>query len=217
MFASSLVIQGNCCPTRRSSGTATKSRGRPLSLGVRRRKLAIVSPVQPYALPEHALLGRYAHSGAYTDCYVAEVARSVSHAEYVEAFYTTAVFKIERLLLAWFVSKPSTDVQATQLAAGMLNSFAAWNVEARSANQLLMCDFKGRTRSWLMVAPVQSGGVATTRLYFGSAIVPILDKVSGQASPGVAFRALVGFHKLYSTVLLHAARSRLARSTPTEQ
>jgi demethoxyubiquinone hydroxylase (CLK1/Coq7/Cat5 family) len=24
-----------------------------------------VSPIQPYALPEHALLGRYAHGGAY--------------------------------------------------------------------------------------------------------------------------------------------------------
>ena len=175
-----------------------------------------MSPIQPYALPEHALLGRYAH-GAYTDCYAAEVPTSVSHAEYVEAFYTTAVFKLERLLLAWFVSKPSSDAQARQLAAGELNTFAAWGVEERSVNQLLMSDFKGRTRSWLMVAPVQSGGAATTRLYFGSAVVPIVNKASGQARLGFAFRALLGFHKLYSRVLLRAACSRLARSRLTQQ
>ena len=47
-------------------------------------------------LPSNALLNRYLASGAYADCYVTEVTRRVSHAEYVEAFYTTAVFKLER-------------------------------------------------------------------------------------------------------------------------
>jgi hypothetical protein len=171
-----------------------------------------VSPIQPYALPEHALLGRYAHGGAYTDCYATEIPGSISHAEYVEAFYTTAVFKLERLLLAWFVSKPSSDAQARQLAVGECNAFSAWSVEARSLDQLLMRDFKNRTRSWLMVAPVQGGAAATTRLYFGSAVVPIVDKVSGRAELGSSYRALLGFHKLYSKVLLRAARLRLARS-----
>jgi hypothetical protein len=173
-------------------------------------------PIQPVALPQHALLGKYTHDGAHTDCYTTEIHGSVSHAEYVEAFYTTAVFKLERLLLAWFVSKPSSDAQAKQLAAGELNSFAAWGVEERSVNQLLMCDFKGRTCSWLMVVPVQSSGAATTRLYFGSAVVPIVNKASGQARLGFAFRALLGFHKLYSKVLLRAASSRLARSRGTQ-
>ena len=45
-----------------------------------------------------ALLRKYLHRGAYVDCYVTEVARPVSHSEYVEAFYTTVVFKVERLL-----------------------------------------------------------------------------------------------------------------------
>ena len=173
--------------------------------------------IQPFALPQHALLGKYAHDGAYTDCYTTEIPACVSHAEYVEAFYTTAVFKLERLLLAWFVSKPSSDAQAKQLAVGELDSFAAWGVEERSVNQLLMRDFKGRTRSWLMVAPVQSSGAATTRLYFGSAVVPMVDKASGQAQLGFAFSALLGFHKLYSRVLLRAACSRLARSRSTQQ
>jgi hypothetical protein len=34
---------------------------------------------------------------------------------------------------------------------------------------------------------------------------------------GFAFRALLGFHKLYSRVLLRAAVARLARSAPAER
>ena len=51
-----------------------------------------------------------------------------------------------------------------------------------------------------------------TRLYFGSAVVPVRDRVSGQPRMGFVFQALLGFHKLYSRVLLGAARSRLART-----
>ena len=169
--------------------------------------------IRTHPLPEHALLRKYANGNAYTDCYITDIPAPVSHAAYVEAFYTTAVFKLERLLLAWFVSRPSSDAQARRLAVGELNSFAAWNVEARSVDQLLMCDFQGRTRSWLMVAPVQSGGSTTTRLYFGSAVVPPVNKATGQAGLGIVFRALLGFHKVYSRVLLSSASSRLARST----
>jgi hypothetical protein len=128
----------------------------------------------------------------------------------VEAFYTTAVFKLERLLLSWLIARPSTDVQARELASGHLTSFAAWNVEARETNQVLLSDFQGRTCSWLMSAP--SSGGRSTMLYFGSAVVPIVDQRSGQRRMGLAFQALLGFHKLYSRVLLRAAVGRLARS-----
>ena len=93
-----------------------------------------MSSVQVWVLPQQALLAKYAQGGNYTDCYAAEVARPVSLAEYVEAFYTTALFKLERLLLAWFTSKPSSDAQAKELASGALGAFAAWRVEERSAN-----------------------------------------------------------------------------------
>jgi hypothetical protein len=169
-----------------------------------------MSSIQACALPDQALLTRYARDGAYTDCYATDIARPVSHAEYVEAFYTGALFKLERLLLAWLVAKPSTDAQAKELASGLLDTFAAWDVEERSINQLLMCDFRGRTRSWLMVAPADSGGSVFTRLYFGSAVVPTPDRSSGRATLGFTFNALLGFHKLYSRALLSAARSRLA-------
>lgn len=145
--------------------------------------------------------------GAYTDCYVTEIARTVSLPEYVEAFYTTPIFKLERLILKWSVSKPSTDAEARHLAHGATDAFAAWSVEVRASDQLLLCDFLRRTRSWLMVSAIDSYG-SGTRLYFGSAIVPVRSR-SGQTTLGFAFNSLLGFHKLYSRALLRAARSRL--------
>lgn len=169
-----------------------------------------MTSVQPCELPEGALLRKYRDDGAYADCYVADVAGSCSQAAFVEAFYTTALFKVERLVLAWLLARPSTDIQAKQLAEGRVDSFAAWRVEGRAADQLLLADFTGRTKSWLMVAPVP-GAVpeASTRLYFGSAVVPRRHAKSGRRSMGVAFHALLGFHRLYSRLLLQAARSRI--------
>jgi hypothetical protein len=131
----------------------------------------------------------------------------VSCAEYVEAFYTTSVFKLERAILGTVVSRPSTDAEARQLANGERATFAAWTEEARSPDQLLLADFSGRTRSWLMVVPSAAGG---TLLYFGSAVVPMRNRASGRASLGPLFGTLLGFHKLYSRALLLSARSRLA-------
>ena len=160
-------------------------------------------------LPSDSLLNRYLLSGAFADCYVTEVARSVSHAEFVEAFYTTVVFKLERLILRIVVSRPSTDAQARQLARAERTSFAAWSVEDRSCNQVLPSDFSGRTRSWLKVAPSSNN---STRLYFGSAVIPVHSEKTGHASLDPAFSALLGFHKLYSRVLLRAARLHLSRN-----
>jgi len=160
-------------------------------------------------LPAEALLNRYRTGGNFADCYVTEIPRTISHAEFVEAFYTTAVFKLERILLRLFLSRPSTDLQAAGLARGELDAFAAWAVEGRAPDQLLLADIGGRTRSWLMVAPAP--GSVGTRLYFGSAVVPRRSGRAGKPDLGPLFSALLGFHKLYSRILLRAARSRLAR------
>jgi len=114
-------------------------------------------------------------------------------------------------LLDWLVSKPYTDVQAKALAADEVDSFAAWHVEGRTGEQLLMCDFQQRTRSWLMSVEIDVVGNGGTRLYFGSAVVPIENARSGQKRMGAAFGALLGFHRLYSRVLLHAAAARATR------
>jgi hypothetical protein len=127
----------------------------------------------------------------------------------VTAFYTTPVFKLERLILKIAVSRPSTDAQVKQLAAGSIDAFAAWYVEARTENQLLLSDFSCRTRSWLMVVPAANASCTRTRLYFGSAVVPAENPGTGRLTLGLGFRALLGFHRLYSGVLLYAAKSRL--------
>lgn len=160
-------------------------------------------------LPDGALLGRYAINGGYTDCYATDVSAAVSQAQYVSAFYTTPLFKLERVILKVALSMPSTDSQAEQLAEGAINAFAAWRVEDRTENQLLLTDFRGRTRSWLMVAPITVEGGVRTRLYFGSAVVPVKNAGNGKPAMGLGFRLLLGFHKLYSVALLRAARARL--------
>ena len=159
----------------------------------------------PCRLPDHALLYRYAKEGAYTDCYTARIPKSVSQGDFVTAFYTTWLFNIERLILRWAVSRPSTDAEARQLAIGERRSFAAWTVEDRSESQLLLCDLYGRTRSWLMTVP-QEGG---TQLYFGSAVLPVRNSTATQPTMGFQFKVLLGFHRLYSRGLLRAATKRL--------
>jgi hypothetical protein len=171
-----------------------------------------MNAIQPSELPQEALLARYKQEGAYTDCYSVAVPHVISHAEYVEAFYTTALFKTERLILRLLVSKPSTDLQAMQLAGGEATAFSAWNVEGRAKNQLLLCDFLGHTRSWLMTSAIDDGNLTGTRFYFGSAVVPKINAVSGQATFGVAFHALQRFHIAYSKALLRSAASRLLRA-----
>ena len=168
-----------------------------------------MSTIQPAELPREALLNKYRREGAYTDCYVMDVAGAVPQAAYVEAFYTTALFKAERLILSLFAAKPSSDAQVKQLASGEITDFAAWSVEGRCANQLLLCDYLGRTRSWLMIDSVTSNDGPATRLYFGSAVVPARNRKTGKGEMGLIFRALLGFHKLYSVALLRAAVSRL--------
>lgn len=161
-------------------------------------------------LPETALLRKYQGASAYVDCYCAEVPAAVSHAEFVEAFYTTNLFKVERAILKCLAALPSTDVQAQSLAAGGASTFAAWRVESRRDNQLLMADLLGRTRSWLMTTPAASRSAEhRTLLYFGSAVVPKVDARTGAATMGFAFYALGGFHRLYSRLLLGAACHRL--------
>jgi len=168
-----------------------------------------LSSIQPCSLPGNALLNAYRTSGAYTDCYATDFDAAVSHQQFVSAFYTTPLFKLERVILKWAVSRPSTDAEAQQLAAGTVDAFAAWHVEKRAENQLLMCDLHGRTRSWLMVAPLKTDRGPATRLYFGSAVVPANSAATGQPTLELGFRALMGFHKMYSKALLSAARSRL--------
>jgi hypothetical protein len=164
--------------------------------------------VQTCALPEVALLQQYANGRHYTDCFCLDVGGRVSLEQYVFAFYTGGVFRLERLILRWIAGKPSTDAQAQEIAAGLSEEFAAWDLESRTDRQLLLRDFRGRTRSWFMV---QDTNGQTTRLFFGSAVVAAADP-AGKARPRFAYRALLPLHRVYSKVLLAGARRQLKRS-----
>lgn len=169
--------------------------------------------IQTSPAPANALIHKYTSMpGAYVDCYSTEIPKQISFPEYLFAFYTTPLFKVERLILKLFVRKSSTDEDARQLADGLRDSFAAWTVEARAEDQILMCDFAGSTRSWLMTLPTEHG----TRLYFGSVVVPHRTSKSGKPSLGFFFKALLGFHKVYSVSLLSSARAKLQSLEPQE-
>jgi len=170
-----------------------------------------MSSIQAGELPDGALLEQYAHTGAYTDCYWIDIPRPVTLAAYVSAFYTTPLFKVERRLLSLIAGKHSTDADVHELALGQRQNFSAWSVEGRTGDQLLLRDFLGRTRSWLMVRVTDTATSSSTRLYFGSAVVPRSSSPPGKASFGVAFHALYHFHCLYAKALLRAAHGRLGR------
>lgn len=165
--------------------------------------------IKACSMPDNALLNAYIEGGHYTDCYTTVINGSVSHAEYVFAFYTTSLFKLERIILKYLISKPSSDTEAKQLATGAIYTFAAWTVESRTKDQLLMCDFQGNTRSWFMLEPLHIGDSPKTRLYFGSAIVAHHNPRTGITSIGLGFKALLWVHKLYSRALLYSAQQRL--------
>lgn len=171
-----------------------------------------ITVIQTGKLPDGALLERYEQQEAYTDCYYMELPGHISHSEYVEAFYTSSLFKAERAILAIIAARQSTDEQAREMANGMRETFSSWSVEGRTENQLLLCDhLGGRTRSWLMSAVTDGDNGSKTRLYFGSAVVPLSISASGKKSFGFGFHALLGFHRLYSRALMRSMLSRLSK------
>ena len=166
-------------------------------------------PIRKCPVPADTILEAYSMKGAYADCYQTQVPGRVAFSEFVFAFYTTPLFKLERWILKLTVAKPSTDIQARQVAEGVISEFAAWHVEDRRENELLMCDFRGQTRSWLMVVPVKTVNGDRTQLYFGSAVLPIRNAKTGGLAPGSTYQILLGFHKVYSILLLYSSGQRI--------
>jgi hypothetical protein len=157
-------------------------------------------------LPPGALLQRHRADGAFTDSYRCTVPGRVGLADFVAAFYTTPLFRLERVVLA-LAGAPSRDGEARALGEGRGERFAVWRVEARADGQLLLAERTGRTRSWLMVEPDADG--SDTVLRFGSALLPRTDPATGQPRFGALFQALLGLHDRYSRALLAAAARRV--------
>jgi hypothetical protein len=167
-------------------------------------------------IPDDALLKTYRGGphperwGTYADCFAVTIDREIGLIDFVFAFYTSPVFRIESFLLRLLLGTSASKADARAVAGGTSQAFSAWYVGQRTATQLLMCDRYERTRSWFCVAPAAGGG---TRLQFGSAVAAKRDKKTGAAALGGGVHFLLWFHILYSQVLLRAAKFNLrARS-----
>jgi hypothetical protein len=163
-------------------------------------------------VPDDALLKTYRGGvkperwGSYADCFAVTIDREVDLTEFVFAFYTSPVFRIEGFLLHLLLGASSSKAEARAVAGGTSGTFSAWYVGQRTPTQLLMCDRYERTRSWFCVAPAAGGG---TRLQFGSAVAAERDEKTGAPAMDGGFHFLLWFHILYSRVLLRAAKLNL--------
>ena len=145
--------------------------------------------------PPQSLIAPFAVAeGHYADAFVTSATQGVAFAEYVEAFYTTRLFKLERLVLS-LIGARSTDAEARELAKGLRERFAAWDVAGRGEDEILMRQRGGPTKSWL--------ALREGKLWFGSVVVPVERR--GRLTLGPVFHSLVGAHKVYSRLLLSAA------------
>ena len=153
-------------------------------------------------LPSGALLESYRAEGGYVDCFVSDVSPAVDLAGLITEFYSSIAFRPERWMLGVLLGKWAGNADVVRFAAGQTQRFSAWTVESRRSDEILLCDYRGKTRSWLKVASIHGG----TRLYFGTAVVP-----AKRRADKAAFTLLLGFHRWYSRILLSGAVRRLNR------
>ncbi|MFT5798843.1 MAG: hypothetical protein ACI84R_002912 [Candidatus Azotimanducaceae bacterium] len=147
-------------------------------------------------------------TGYYTDCFSIRLDQTVTLPEFINAFYTTPLFRLERLLLSLTVKGRMKDADVTALSRGEADRLAIWQVEVRNECEILLS--AGRTKSWLMVAP-DAGGTDETQLFFGSVVVPEPPKREGDAPRlGPVFDSLLSAHQIYSRLLLSSAAQRLS-------
>ena len=154
--------------------------------------------------------------GNYGDCFSVAVERVVPLADFVFAFYTSRLFRIERSILRVLAGARADNADARALAQGSATTYSVWYAGERTATQLLMCDRYERTRSWFRVVPLDGD---RTLLQFGSAVAAAPENAApgkaahGKAAkvspPSAGFRVLLRFHILYSQLLLSAARAGL--------
>ncbi len=137
----------------------------------------------------------------YRDCFMRREAGVVTLEQLIERFYCSWAFRPERIALG-LIGRGASSENARALARGEVESFAAWNVVERHESEILLQDFSGATASWLAVRPGSDGGTAPssssgavgqTELLFGSWV--------GEADKPLV-KALMGFHRAYSRVLL---------------
>jgi len=124
---------------------------------------------------------------------------------FINAFFNSWLFRIERLILKLTLKKPATDQDITKLANGMSNTMTAWRIEQRDDNQILLEVPDTPIRTWLM----REDAGDHTNLYFGIAILPMRTDKNGKPAMSHISIVLMGFHQLYARALLYLAKRAL--------
>ncbi len=157
-----------------------------------------MTKVTALPLPSDSLMQTYAaRDDCFTDCYGAMIGPDRGLAECIRAFYKTPLFRAERAVLR-LAGRGGTDADVDALADATSDRYAAWTVEGRTGDQILLCDAAGWTRSWLCVQD--------RTLLFSSAVIP---RKPG-TDLGRLFHMLLPLHHLYARGLLRSAARQLA-------
>jgi len=124
--------------------------------------------IQQIDIPADTLIAEHrTRIDGFADSFMTRVPQDVSLATYVEAFYTTPVFRTERMILG-LAGHKSSDQQARNVAQGEADRFAIWGNPIRRDGELLMQEASGATSSWFMTRKDGEG----TELYFGTTVRP---------------------------------------------
>jgi hypothetical protein len=175
---------------------------RPLVTGAALGALGVVVYTHPVEkLPQgpaaHTLLAKHTPD-KYSDCFTITVPSRISLQQYVQAFFTCPVFRVERMLLPVATS----DSEAEAISRGTSGRFGVWSVLERTDDELLATwsvdGYSMHGATWFRVIEVPGDA---TRLEFGSSVTP---------SEGLWLLPMMWFHVWYSRVLLRCTANNLA-------
>lgn len=161
--------------------------------------------VRAVDIPSGTMLKAYqAQEGCYTDCYAVDVAGAPDIERFIRIFFDTSIFRLERRILALSGLEATHADDVDALARGHRSRFAAWRLEGKTADELMLRFERPSGRTWLHVAdvPDQSG---QARLFFGSALLPGARDNDKRPTIGWSLHAFLPFHRLYARMLLRAA------------
>lgn len=158
--------------------------------------------VRKSEIPATALAQSYLEATmTRVDCYKISTPDQLSLEDFVGQFYRGRLFRFERIMIKIVTGHASSEAQLKALLAGESKTFSAWTESARTDSQLIMCDYQGRTCSWFMVEPNETG----TDLYFGTILKPTNYFKRGEWLSKPIFTAFLPIHGLYSRLLLSQA------------
>lgn len=158
-------------------------------------------------IPDQSFMQTYRDMpGCHSDAFKATVNFPVKIEDLVSAFFTSAAFLPERILIKLFTRKDASLEQATKLASGSSDKFALWRTEQRSETEILLAVGSGPIKSWFLIRPEPGN---QTTLFFGSAVLPQGTSKDGIPEVSFTIKTLEGFHNFYSRFLLKSALKKL--------